>query len=245
MDPLSITATVLKITTSCISAAKDLNDIRQAWKRAPTTVKSLCSQLKLTAASLSQIQSLLLKDQEILGRQPELQEAFDTALTACLVLTTLLDKYMLSIKKSLLHGTRRSWKVNFKTVWNESEIKELLEQLHGQQVAIGALVSLLQVDSISAMKRQLKEHKRLLRRIAADTRHLRRTHAIDAPESVFESDASNASIIDKLADREPDQAATLHATFESLVLAPQVYKKTFTGMLEPTTDDQSDDTRTI
>lgn len=95
------------------------------------------------------------------------------------------------------------------------------------------------------MKRQLKEHKRLLRRIAADTRHLRRTHAIDAPESVFESDASNASIIDKLADREPDQAATLHATFESLVLAPQVYKKTFTGMLEPTTDDQSDDTRTI
>lgn len=108
-------------------------------------MKSLCSQLKLTAASLSQIQSLLLKDQEILGRQPELQEAFDTALTACLVLTTLLDKYMLSIKKSLLHGTRRSWKVNFKTVWNESEIKELLEQLHGQQVAIGALVSLLQV----------------------------------------------------------------------------------------------------
>jgi hypothetical protein len=125
--------------------AKELNEIRNEWKRAPVTVSSLCSQLKLTSASLSQIQSLLLNDTDVLQAKPALVETFDTTLTSCLVLSTWLEKYMSKIKKGVLENSGLSWKAKFKTLWNESEVKELLEQLHQQHAAIGPLVGLLQM----------------------------------------------------------------------------------------------------
>jgi hypothetical protein len=52
---------------------------------------------------------------------------------------------MQKIKKSVHEGNTATWKLKFKTVWNESDVKELLEQLHTQQTGIGVLVNLLQV----------------------------------------------------------------------------------------------------
>lgn len=66
------------------------------------TVDTLCSQLKLTTASLSQIQSLLLGDTDALRNKPDLVDTFDTTLTSGLVLSKSLDKYVLRIKKYTL-----------------------------------------------------------------------------------------------------------------------------------------------
>lgn len=161
MDPFAITASVvrnlpqshllqadreqLRITGSCVGAAHTLWEIREAWKRAPVTVSTLSSQLKLTAASLSQIQSLLLSDTDVLQDKPDLVETFDTTLTSCMVLSTLLEKFVQKIKKGTLEGTKATWKMKFKTIWNESEVKELLQQLNTQQDAISVLVNLLQM----------------------------------------------------------------------------------------------------
>jgi hypothetical protein len=109
------------------------------------TVSTLCSQLKLTAASLSQIQSLLLGETDILHNKPDLVDTFDTTLTSCLVLSSWLEKFMLKIKKGALEGSKTTWKTKFMIIWDESDIKELLEQLHTQQTAISMLVNLLQV----------------------------------------------------------------------------------------------------
>lgn len=107
------------------------------------TVSSLFSQLKLTGASLSQIQALLLGEEKDL--KPEVVDAFDTTLTACLVLTTWLDQYMQDIEKGVLAGSKKTWKAKFRTVWNESDVEELMNQLLQQQAGISALVSLLQM----------------------------------------------------------------------------------------------------
>lgn len=129
-----------------VKAAHTLRDICNAWERAPVTVFSLSTQLKLTAASLSQIQCLLLQDDDVLRGKPHLVDTFDTTTTSCLLLTTWLDKIMQKITKGLLEGSRAaSWKTKFRTLWNEDDIKELLEQLHNQQGALGALVGLLQM----------------------------------------------------------------------------------------------------
>jgi hypothetical protein len=120
-------------------------EIRNAWKRAPMTVDTMCSQLKLTAASLAQIQSLLLNDTDVLRGKPALVDTFDTTLTSCLVLSTSLDAYVLKIKKGALEGGNMTWKQKLKTLWDENEIKELLNQLHTQQGGIAVLVNLLQM----------------------------------------------------------------------------------------------------
>lgn len=109
------------------------------------TVSTLCSQLKLTAASLSRIQSLLLGDTDVLRDKPDLVETFDTTLTSSLVLSQLLEDLVRKIKKSALEGTEATWKARFKTIWNENEIKELQQQLGTQQDAINVLVNLLQM----------------------------------------------------------------------------------------------------
>jgi hypothetical protein len=80
-----------------------------------------------------------------LREKPDLVETFETTLTNCLVLSTWLEKYMQSITKGVLDVSRGSWKMKFKTLWNENEVKELLEQLHMQQGAISVLVGLLQM----------------------------------------------------------------------------------------------------
>ena len=134
------------MTSTCISAAKTLNDVRQAWKRAPVTVSSLCSQLRLTGASLSQIQSLVLGDVDILNDKPDVLETFDTTLTSCMVITTMLEGLMHKITKEILNGNKMTWMKRFKTVWNENTVKELLQQLHGQQKGITVLITLLQMQ---------------------------------------------------------------------------------------------------
>ncbi|KAF2134413.1 hypothetical protein P153DRAFT_380226 [Dothidotthia symphoricarpi CBS 119687] len=242
---LSITASVLRIVTISVEAAKKLNDIRCAWTRAPVTVSSLCSQLKLTAASLSQIQSLLLNDDSVLMDKPDLMATFDTTLTASLVLSTWLEKYIQKITMGILDGSKSTWKMKFKTLWNEDEVKELSQQLHTQQGAISTLVGLLQIDSISEIRTLVRRQEAHLRRIAANTQLLRRTHSIDAPESILSTDKTNDSIFNKLADSEDIACPSNDGGFESVVLSSKVYSKAFTGILVSHPGDEFDDARTI
>ena len=86
-----------------------------------------------------------MSDTDILLAKPALVETFDTTLTSCLVLSTWLEKYMRKITKGVLADSELSWKAKFKTLWNEAEVKELLEQLHQQHGAISTLVGLLQM----------------------------------------------------------------------------------------------------
>jgi hypothetical protein len=80
-----------------------------------------------------------------LREKPDLVETFDTTLTNCLVLSTWIEKIMQSITRGVLDVSRGTWKMKFKTLWNENEVKELFEQLHMQQGEINVLVGLLQM----------------------------------------------------------------------------------------------------
>ncbi|KAF2028717.1 hypothetical protein EK21DRAFT_69078, partial [Setomelanomma holmii] len=224
-----LTARQLRITGSCVGAAKTSWDIRTAWKLAPATASTLCSQVKLTAASLSQIQALLLlQDSDVLRDKPDPRDTFDTTLTSCLVLSTWLEKIMLKITKGILDVSKATWKAKFQTLWNEHEVKELSEQLTTQQGGISVLVGLLQMNSISEIRRMIHRHDALIREIAKDTRALRRTHAIDAPASIFSTDDDTRSGLSQLKDIEQDN------TFETVILSSKVYSQAeFKARIQP------------
>ncbi|CAN9399095.1 unnamed protein product [Alternaria alternata] len=244
MDPLSITVAVLRITTTCVAAAKELNEIHVAWKRAPVTVSSLCSQLKLTSASLSQIQSLLLNDTDVLQAKPALVETLDTTLTSCLVLSACLEKYMLKITKGVLENSRLDWKAKFKTLWNEDEVKELQRQLHQQHAAISTLVGLLQMDSLTEMKKLTRKHGKILQRIANDTQRMREAHSIEAAESILGTDDSS-SIFSKLPIRNNISDHHSGCLFESDLLKSDVYSKALNNTMKQTVDIEPDDANTV
>jgi hypothetical protein len=94
-------------------------------------------------------------------------------------------------------------------------------------------------DSISEIKRLVRQHDSLLREIAANTLSTRRTHAVDAPTSILEADDDKESVFSELID-------TDDTSFDTVILNTKVYSNAFTGVLGPGShDDESDDARTI
>lgn len=151
MDPLSITGTVLSITARCLMTAKALNDLRDKYKGAQITIAALSSECAVIGASLSRIQSLILQDLNGLSTQlkfrPELEGVFDTALTGCVVVFSVLDDEVRKLTAS--SAADGSAGLGFRTkaryVWNEATMKDLLSQIRGQQTALTLLIQALQM----------------------------------------------------------------------------------------------------
>lgn len=105
----------------------------------------MSSQLRLTAASLSQLQSLLLNDKNVIQARPNAVQALDTTLTHCLSLAMWLERLMDKITRGVLNTQEGTWMMKFKSLWNEQEIKEMLSKLHFQESGISLLLNILQM----------------------------------------------------------------------------------------------------
>jgi len=149
MDPLSITATVVGLTAKCMQTAKSLNDLRNTYQYGQTTISAICAETTTISTSLSHLQALMLQNQEIvssrfLGKH-EIQGAFDTILTGCMLVYAALDDEVLQMKGAGDGFRRLGFRAKTKYVWNESMMQSLLAQLRGQQSAMTLLLQLLQM----------------------------------------------------------------------------------------------------
>lgn len=144
MDPLSITGTVIAITAQCLSTAKTLYGLREKFKEAQFTISTIYSESRVIAASLSQVQMLVLKDpehvQSDLETRPELESLFDNALTGCMVVYSALEK---EIQDLNIHPS--SVRERAAIVWKEDTMKGLLQQIQGQQGTLSLLIQTLQM----------------------------------------------------------------------------------------------------
>jgi hypothetical protein len=91
---------------------------------------------------------------------------------------------------------------------------------------------------MSEIRQILRHHQELLQQIAKNTRDTRRTHAVDAPASIFSTDDDSQSMLSQLKDVEQDE------TFETVILSSRVYSQATTGILG-SAPDASDDACTI
>lgn len=130
--------------SACLSTAKLLHTIRGQYSQASLVIGSLCTQLTLTSASLSQIQDALFTDENTLRRitSPQVVNAFDTALIGCTVVLSCIDEEI----KRLREPKDLTFKQKAAVVWNDETIKELTSQLQGQQSAITLLLQTTQMS---------------------------------------------------------------------------------------------------
>ena len=151
MDPLSLTANIVSLTSACLRSAKAFNDLREHFKHAQATLSALCAESTVICASLSQIQSLVLRRPEILRTQlnerSELVAIFDVAITGCMVIYAVLDDEIqaLTVSAGSGDGAEAGWAAKAKLLWKEGLMRDLLDQLRGQQHAIGLLIQALQM----------------------------------------------------------------------------------------------------
>jgi hypothetical protein len=150
MDPLSITASVMSVTAGCMKLAKTISDLREKYKHAQTILSALCAESTVICATLSQIQSLILRRPDVfrtqLRERPELVATFDVAVTGCMAVFAVLDD---EVQKLVAHGVEAAndvgWADKAKFLWNESFMKDLLQQIRGLQSALTLLVQAMQL----------------------------------------------------------------------------------------------------
>jgi hypothetical protein len=84
---------------------------------------------------------------QVLESRAELNFALDVALTGCVVLFSCLDDEIRNITSEASPTTAGAikWKEKAKVVWNREKLRDLLDGLRGQQVAINLLIQLVQL----------------------------------------------------------------------------------------------------
>ena len=155
MDPLSLTASILAITTACLKSAHLLDGLREKYKHAQVTISALCAEVIVISASLSQIQSLVLANPGAIITQlrsiSEVIATFDTALTGCSVVIAVLNDEITALVTSGQEGIT-NWRQRAKLIWKDDLMKDLLQQLRGQSAAIGLLIQTLQMYDTTSLR---------------------------------------------------------------------------------------------
>lgn len=95
-------------------------------------------------------------------------------------------------------------------------------------------------DSVADIRKRVRRHEALLREIAANTRYLRRSRAVQAPESILSPDDERESVFSQVI-----ASKNVKPSFETVILGTQVYSNAFAGAIGPVDDDGSDDARTV
>jgi hypothetical protein len=84
---------------------------------------------------------------QVLESRTELNYALDVALTGCVVLFSCLEDEIrnITLDSSPTAAGAINWKGKAKLVWNHEKLRDLLDGLRGQQIAINLLIQLVQL----------------------------------------------------------------------------------------------------
>ncbi|CAI7611169.1 unnamed protein product [Penicillium pancosmium] len=202
MDPLSISASVAGLTASCLQTAKALRDLKDKFDNANLTISAICTETTLISASMSHIQSCILKDPDAvsdkLQSHPSLESTLDQALTGCYVVFDILESEILRLTESevLQNSVDLKFTAKLRYVWSESTMKELLGQMRGLQTALGFIMQLLGVGTITELKKLMDQNTAILNEVAQHTSRISASanKYSRAPRSIYDMSFKTLSI---------------------------------------------------
>ncbi|KAF3933020.1 hypothetical protein ABW20_dc0105758 [Dactylellina cionopaga] len=139
MDPLSITVSVSSLIVVCARIIKFSSDVSNAYRSASFALSAIASECAVISASLTRLQNMLLSQPE---RLSALAESLDTALLGCALTMSVLQEQIGGLAKETEDGELKPKK--FKYVLEQDYLKELLQQIRGQQVSITLLLQTYQ-----------------------------------------------------------------------------------------------------
>ena len=146
MDPLSLTVSITSLILGCAKITKVAHDVRSKYKRASLTLSSIATECTAVTAALSHLQSTMLSHNAV--EAPDLMRTTECVVTGCTLTLSVLDEYLQEVKYS-----EDSWPTNpstlttrekITTVWNETEMRELLQQLQGHKSSIMLILTMSQ-----------------------------------------------------------------------------------------------------
>ncbi|EXL55717.1 hypothetical protein FOCG_06267 [Fusarium oxysporum f. sp. radicis-lycopersici 26381] len=224
MDPLSIATSVVGLTATCLSTCKKLHDLAGEYEDVPTIIAMICSESTVISMGLSELQSKILHRDDLAqawASRTDILNVFETALTGCMTVFSCLEAETRNLK---LKNPGVLAKLKF--IWNQDRLKELLEALRGQQTSITFLLNILEMDTLSNIQKDIREHTRKIEATAAEAQSLRsRNPSIEIEsQSIFDKDASRLSFFEATSNFAPSE---LDFQFDDLVINSNTYRRVF------------------
>lgn len=127
------------------------------YEDVPVVIAMLCSESTIISIALSQLQTLILRREDlsqVWASKTEVLDAFETALTACMIVFSCLEAETRQLQAQSPSSTgSRVW-TKLKFMWNQDRLKELLSGLRGQQISINFLLQVLETSAAPPSKQQ-------------------------------------------------------------------------------------------
>ncbi|KAF1998944.1 hypothetical protein P154DRAFT_494696 [Amniculicola lignicola CBS 123094] len=163
MDSMNEVFDVVAVIPKCIKSAKDLYDLRERYKDASVLITAIYSESMVIAACLSQIHNLLQRD-ALNSKKSELHDTLEKAVAGCKAVYESLEHEVSVLGPKASHGSLR-FVDRTKVMLKEETLKELLQQIRGQQSALSLLIQGLQMESISDIRRLVHENSVALEQV--------------------------------------------------------------------------------
>ncbi|RSL41096.1 hypothetical protein CEP54_015925 [Fusarium duplospermum] len=229
MDPLSIAASVVALTGTCLKTCKKLSDLAGNYEDVPVFVAMICSESTLISIALSELQMKILRRDDLSqawASRTDVLMAFEESLTGCMIVFSCLEAETRQLQSHDLFSMGVWAKIRF--MWNQDRLKELLNALRGQQTSIGFLLKILETETLSDIQQTLRDNKSRIQAPASQAQSLRsRNPSMRLKcESIFDNDTAGPSLfgVEAVSAVAPSE---LDFDFDDLVLNSQAYRRAF------------------
>ncbi|ORY16273.1 hypothetical protein BCR34DRAFT_557528 [Clohesyomyces aquaticus] len=156
IDPLTISATVLALSRTVVLSVRELASLRHRLNSCPTIINSITTESTIINIVLVQLKSLLSNaPQDItarIERSPDLGDVLEIALKNCAEIYSLLMADISHFKENPKKPGRLRTRDRIRFLWNEDNLKELLQQLRSHQNALTSLLQCFQAADVMEIK---------------------------------------------------------------------------------------------
>ncbi|KAK2756183.1 hypothetical protein FQN54_005591 [Arachnomyces sp. PD_36] len=222
MDPLSITTSVASLLVACSQVVRIATDIRGKYKTASLTISSIATECGTVTTALSHLQVLAITRPEPFDSNTT--NMFECVMTGCKLTLSVLEEYVTELSEGATDMSTpvpMTVKSKAKVVWNEPEMKELLQQLRGHQSSLTLLLTVLQSQSGTQTQDLLRQNQMALDKILARARTSRRKKP---PSSLQRSNFAFADTDSILSDADSMLSATSFE-FDDIIINSRVYRE--------------------
>jgi hypothetical protein len=144
MDPLSITTSVATLLISAVRVIRAASALWSQYKDAAFMLSAISSECTVINTSLAMLQSLMVSNLENLrSRMTEtVLSTFEVALMGCAMTISVIEEELGELFVKGDNGDMKARRIKY--VMDQEHLKEMLQQIRGQQIGVTLLLQTYQ-----------------------------------------------------------------------------------------------------
>ncbi|MCJ1393744.1 hypothetical protein MMC18_006620 [Xylographa bjoerkii] len=224
-----MTVAIASLVMKCASIVKAAQDVRGRYKAATLTISSMATECVTVSTALSHLQNLAINDNGSVD--VDVVNTLETVVIGCTLTISVLDEYILELTtdKSVLKSADSSskWTTKVKVLWNEAEMRELLQQLRGYQSSITLLLTVLQSEMTIDSKSQVETQDLLRRNHGSLKMMISRARSSRAKKTASIIEGPSIDLLDSqsVLSFPESSRSSISFEFDDLVVNSKVYRQ--------------------